>query len=584
MAFGKEAVVVAELIQDFCSLTYGVSPCTAALGVTGTNKCFNTFRTCQDASNYTKSPDGLEIRFCKPTQILPIEWNAIPSIQSATIEPTVLNIGGSAAASGALGERGRCSITFQDHRDGDIKTDPYLSERAYDPFTQGTFWTKWIARNVYYRNRIIRIRQGYIDENLEDMKVSHYLIDKIQGPDSSGKVTLTGVDVLRLVDDDKTQVPDLSRGELLIGINDSVTTFDITGATLSEYDSPSGTLRIGDEIMTYTGISEAGGIITFTGVSRGTDGTTASAHDAEEKVQRCLRYTEELPHDVAYSLMVTNGPIPDSYIPYSEWDAEASVWLPQFSVSTVISEPTGIKELLTSLTQECMFYIWWDERFQKINLRAIRPPTETPVEWNINGHILEGSQSFREDPTQRVSRVFVYYQPKNLAEDVKKESNFRKVRLSIDSSSEGENEYDEVQVKKIYCRFIRTDGQALNLGSRFLARYRDNPRYLTVRVDADNRDTWTADIVDVTSDLFVNFIGEQEQRRFQVISAKEVQSGEIIQYDLQSSIFIGSKFAFYMADSAPQYSVATDLDKLSGAWYSDDAGLLPDGTEGYKYQ
>lgn len=582
--FGREAVVIVELVQDFCALTYGNAPCTASLGVTGDNKCFNTFRTCQDSANYEKSDGGLVLRFCKASGQLPPEWGAIPSIKSVDIKPTILNIGGSAAASGSLGERGTCTVVFQDHPDGDIKTDPYLSDRAYDPFTQGTFWSKWISRNVYYRNRIIRIREGYIDQSLEDMKVSHYLIDKIQGPDSSGTVRLSGVDVLRLIDDNKTQVPDLSRGELVDSINNSVTTFTITRATIGEYDSPSGTVRIGGEIITYTGISELSGIITVTGATRGTDGSVASSHDAEEKVQRCLRFTEEMPHDVAYSLMVTNGPIPASYIPYSEWDDEASVWLPQFSVTTLISEPTGIKELLASLTQECLFYIWWDERTQLINLRAVRPPVGTPVEFNINGHILEGSQSYREDPTQRASRVFVYYQPKNWAEDLSKEGNFRKVRLSIDASAEGENEYDESQVRKIYCRFLRTDVQALNLGSRYLATYRDNPRYLTIRVDAENRDTWTADIVDVTSDLFVNFIGEQESRRFQIISAKEVQSGEVVQYDLQSSVFIGGKYAFYMRDDAPIYANATDVERRTGAWHADDDGLLPDGSDGYTYQ
>lgn len=584
MAFGKEAVVIVELVQDFCHLTYGIAPCAAALGVTGDNKCYNTYRTCQSATNYTKSADGLVLRFCKPTQQLPLEWNAIPSLVSATIKPTILNIGGSAAASGALGERGSCSLVFSDHPDGDIKTDPYLSDRSHDPFTTGTFWTKWIARNIYYKNRIIRIRQGYIDQTLEDMKVSYFVIDKVQGPDSSGRVTISGSDILRLIDDDKTRVPAVSRGELISSINDSVTTFDVIGAVLSEYDSPSGTLRIGDEIMTYTGISEISGVITFSGITRATDGTTASSHDAEEKVQKCLRYTEALPHDVAYSLMVTNGPIPASYVPYTEWDDEAQVWLPQFTVSTVISEPVGIKTLIASLTQECMFYIWWDERVQEIKLRAIRPPTDIPVEWNTNGHILEDSQNYREDPNQRASRVYVYYQPKNWAGDLDADSNFRKVRLSIDANAEGENEYDESQIKTIYCRFIRTDGQALNLGARFLARYRDNPRYLTVKVDADNRDTWTADIVDVTSDMFVDFIGNQETRRFQVISAKEIQSGEVIQYDMQSSIFIGGKFAFYMADGAPQYSDATEVEKREGAWYADDAGLLPDGSTGYTYQ
>lgn len=584
MAFGRESVVIVELVQDYCDLTYGVSPCAAALGVTGSDKCYNTYRTCQSAANYAKSADGLVLRFCQPTQQIPLEWNAIPSLVSASIKPTVLNIGGSAAASGALGERGSCSLTFTDHPDGDIKTDPYLVDRSHDPFTTGTFWSKWMARNVYYKNRIIRIRQGYIDEAMEDMKVSYYVIDKAQGPDSNGRVSISGSDVLRLVDNEKAQVPEVSNGELSADITESTTSFNVTGALLSEYDSPSGTIRIGDEIMTYTGISEVSGVITFTGVTRGTDGSTAEEHDAEEKVQKCLRYIEELPHDVAYSLMVTHGPISSTYIPYADWDAEASVWLPQFSVTTLISQPTGIKTLLASLTQECMFYIWWDERVQEIKLRAIRPPTETPVEWNINGHILEGSQNYREDPNQRASRVYVYYQPKDWAAELDSDSNYRKVRLSIDPSSESENEYDESQIKKIYCRFIRTDGQALNLGSRFLARYRDSPRYLTVKVDAENRDTWTADIVDVTSDLFVDFIGNRETRRFQVISAKEVQPGEVIQYDMQSSIFIGGKFAFYMANDAPTYTNATEVERLNGAWYADDDWLLPDGSAGYTYQ
>ena len=44
-----------EIDVSICSLTYGVAPCTAAVGVTGAQKCFNTLGSCQDRANYAES-------------------------------------------------------------------------------------------------------------------------------------------------------------------------------------------------------------------------------------------------------------------------------------------------------------------------------------------------------------------------------------------------------------------------------------------------------------------------------------------------------------------------------------------------
>jgi hypothetical protein len=46
-----------EIELPVCTLTYGESPCTAALGVTGDKKCFNTRKTCQDIANYDELID-----------------------------------------------------------------------------------------------------------------------------------------------------------------------------------------------------------------------------------------------------------------------------------------------------------------------------------------------------------------------------------------------------------------------------------------------------------------------------------------------------------------------------------------------
>jgi hypothetical protein len=44
---GRRPITIVEVDLDFCQNTYGLAPCTAAIGTTGTVKCFNTFKSCQ---------------------------------------------------------------------------------------------------------------------------------------------------------------------------------------------------------------------------------------------------------------------------------------------------------------------------------------------------------------------------------------------------------------------------------------------------------------------------------------------------------------------------------------------------------
>lgn len=53
----RELKQIVEIEIDRCSNVYGSAPCQAVLGTTGVRKCYNTFATCQDASNYRISPE-----------------------------------------------------------------------------------------------------------------------------------------------------------------------------------------------------------------------------------------------------------------------------------------------------------------------------------------------------------------------------------------------------------------------------------------------------------------------------------------------------------------------------------------------
>src|SRR5574343_1687350 len=78
--YNRIPVAFIECDMDFCANVYGTSPCTASVGVTGDNKCYNTYATCQDKPNFNKTVKTY--RFCEQNADLPIGLSAIPLIKS----------------------------------------------------------------------------------------------------------------------------------------------------------------------------------------------------------------------------------------------------------------------------------------------------------------------------------------------------------------------------------------------------------------------------------------------------------------------------------------------------------------------
>lgn len=580
---GRAPLTLVQIDQDFCTLTYGVAPCNA---VNPANKCFNTFKTCQVPDVYNRGTRT--ITFGKQQSSLPANEYIIPFLISTTTSPSTINPTNGNKNISPLGTRAVANIVFQDAPHSDLLVDPYLSGRTYVPLNNGTFWTKWLARNPYYQNRPIRIYEGYEGQAIGDMQVRNYLIDSINGPDNNGRVTITAKDPLKLTDTQKSQAPFITAGELNANITAVATSLVVKKGTSGDYPA-SGTVRINDELMTYTSRVEStvGGelFITLSGITRATDGSIAAAHDAGDNVQNCLRYTNQFVWDVVYDLLVNYAKIPASFINYAEWNTEGNTWLYSFNVSTLISQPTGVGELLYELMEQVLFYIWWDERDQKIKLRAIKPYIQSAPLLTDDSSIIADSVSYSTDPKNRVSQVWVFYNPQNRALKVDEESNYRQVSVIADLELESPDAYGESRIRKVYARWIIGDNQAYNLSVRLLNASRDNPKYMKFRVDAKDRDIWTADVIDIQNRNMVDFNGNNIIERYQVLSAQEVVSGEIIEYMTQLFSVRGIRFGFYMANDAPLFSAATPEQKEGqSAWYSNNDGLMPDGTEGWEYQ
>lgn len=575
---GREPIILVQIDQDFCANEYGVAPCTAA----GENKCFNTRKTCQDPENYIK--DTLTLTFAEPRPNLPRDANIIPSLRSTTTAPSTINPSNSNRNIAPLGARAVATVTFADHPHSDLLVDPYLDERSYDAYGRSTFWAKWLARNPYYQNRPLRIFEGYTGQALNAMRVRHYLIDSVQGPDAGGRVSIVAKDPLNLADKEKAQVPRASLGRLIEDITDTDTQIDIGDAVLEDYDA-SGTVRIGDELMTYTTRAIVADNVRLSGIVRGTDGSVAKEHKEDANVQLCVRYTNANSWDVIYDLLTEYAQVPESFIDKDAWDAEGNEYLIGFEISTVISRPVGVSSVLNELFDQVLAYIWWDERDQEIKFRSVRALQNAGI-INDESNILADSFQLTTDPRQRFSQIWIYWNQRNAALPTDNETNYDQLRVRADLEAESNDLYGESRIRKVFARWIQSDAQAINLSVRLLAISVDNPKTLRIRVDAKDRSFWTADVLGVQHRNLVDQFGSPVTERYQILSAEEILPGEVVEYELQSFAIRVARVGFYTEDDALNYNAYTEeeIEEQRLSFYSDDDGLMPDGSTGWEYQ
>lgn len=578
---GRIPVQIVEIDQDYCGNAYGVGACTALIGTTGSIKCFNTYKTCQDPENFDKQ--SITLRFAKAQTDLPDEEYLIPSLKSVSTSSTKLNIGSRSGTEKPLGKRASVSITITDHPHSDNFVDPYVSERAYNPLERGTFWGKWLKRNPYYNGRNIRVLDGYFGQTLAEMQTRHYVIESISLPNSLGTVAIKAQDILRLADDDKAQAPLLSNGKLLSDITTASTSLVITGGVESEYNQ-GGTsiIRINDELMSYTSLAVGvDGDITLSGLGRGNSGTEIDDHDLDDSVQGCLEYSNIRPDIIARDLLLNYGNIDTAYIDDVAWDDEGTTWYGSVDGTRIISEPTGVTELLGELCEQYMFYIWWNELTQLINFKAIAPEFTTPVTLTEENHFLQNKTSLTTDADQRVSEVWFSYLPKTPVDDLDKRDSFRRTTARVDPTASSSLEYGERKVYEIFSGWLDNDTQVSLLTGRLIGRYRNNPTILNFSLDAKDRGLELADLCDIQFKSLVDVTGAPETIRYQIISKNESVPGEVIKYTaIKFEFAIGFRAAKWMVEAAPSYATATDEDKLNGFYWADEEGQV-NGEDGY---
>jgi len=589
---GKTPIQIVELRQPRCSLRFGVGACPA----TGTPKCYNTWATCPTAATKAAYVNTGRMRW-RFIRNQPGLWdygdfasaddtatNAIPvGNLSVSVGKSALNVSGILGGKSPFGVRATCTVSMDDFVWRDTWGDFYLADRVSMPTR--TFWACFIARNALFSKMEIVIYDGYAGDALASMRQRLYILDSIDGP-ANGKVTLNGVDPLMLADSKRALFPPAYDIKLASDINASQTSFDVLTDALTNVSGAVGIstashVLIGSEIISYTGYSTvSAGRYTLTGCTRGVGGSLESEASSGAKVGRVGYFENTLLPDVAEYLLGIWTPMGAARIDSTGWHDERDSYLSVSQCNTFVTQPTPVVDLAGELCQQGAMMIWWDEFDQLVKLQGIRPPSGTVATLDDTSGIIADSAVLTMDPDARLTRILVYYDPVDSTKTTA--DNYQSVLGVIEAGGELDEAGGEARTLQIMGRWIGSENQAYQVISRTFLRYKEIPRMLSVLVDAKDRTIGVADPLDVTTRVVHDSEGKPLQDRWQVVSWAEVKQGQTYQLDLQDFGLKGRFGTIMDVSATSNYTSATADEKANGCYLADAAGLMSDGSEGYK--
>lgn len=504
----------------------------------------------------------------------------MPALSSVSTVPTKINISSADPAYNPLGRRSSVTAALLDFPHTDFSIDPYCKDRSYTPLEQGTFWPRWLVRNKFEKTRALsRVYAGYNGEALSAMRTRSYFLDRINY-DGGNVASAVMRDYLALTGFSRAQVPPASTGKLESDMDASQVTMELAGDVTDEYPTAAD-VRIDEEILNYTGRSYDSGtdITTFTGLTRGTDGSTAASHSTDEGVQICRRYTDARIDTVLEELLIDDSTIPQSLVDIEAFTSEYDDTLSAYQLTTLITQPTSVSKLIGEISLQCAFYLWWDERAQKITMQAIKPLDTVDATFTQESNIIGGSFPSEEKPKERVTTLSFFYNPRDWARDLDDPINYKNQLVAANSSNQDADQYKDLpELREIQSRWLTTEAQANQTASRIAVRYEDVPKYVSLSVDAKDRQYWVGNFATISHDGLQKADGSRDTtRRWLIIEADEVQAGHKQNLTLVDVTLDGRIYKI-TENSLTTYDA--DLFADGNGYITDDDGNNPDNTRG----
>lgn len=478
-----------EIDLPKCQNTYGVAPCTASVGVTGSDKCFNCRSTCQDLANIDEALET--VRYSKPSTLVRFDLDAVPNITVPNIEginysPPELKLGES------IGVRASITVSFKDHQspDTDASGDKYQAERSYDAWSQGTYFGKLRARYPSLQGLNLRWIVGTDDQLIANMETRHFVIDANTGPNTAGVFTVTAKDVLRLTQGDQSLCPEITDRSTSTAFGTGTTGFTLQAVADTDplvTNAPGYVVLAGQEIAGYVTAAAGPGFQLINVSSRGEFGTEPVDNSGGDVVdyQRVASFPGQSPADILYSLLTDYANIDPAFIPLADWQLEADNNINR-NYGSDIAEPTSVVALINEILEQTASTMWWDNRAQLIRWQVLKQPPQGAAMYDDN-NTLRGSFNIADDYSRRVSRCYVYFGQVNPLVPLDELRNYsvRVLRTEIASEVFFDN---KPAYKTILSRWIAPTSRetAEKLGDLILQRFSFPPRKIGFKLLRDS--------------------------------------------------------------------------------------------------
>jgi len=274
----------------------------------------------------------------------------------------------------------------------------------------------------------------------------------------------------------------------------------------------------------------------------------------------------------------TGAGIDSSFLDTTNWASIIDGGFQSYQFSTLITEPTGVNDLLDELTEHNIL-IWWDERAQLVKMNTTLPGDSVALEVDDSDDIVSQSVSVARDDKNRVSQVWVIFGHRLPVLNRDKYETYTTVKRGANLELEGTNAYDQRRVKKIWSRWMphTLAAVASEVSNRYLNYYKVTKKMLSVTLDAKDDNLWTGDIVTVSTKQLQGTNGGSPALQYRVLQVSE--KGTKYVYTLQSTEQDDIKLANIGPNTLNDYSSESDANKEAYAFIaSDDRG---DGEPGF---
>lgn len=553
-AISRTPVTLVVMTLDFCGRTFGVNPCFA----TGT-PCYNTFRTCTFKSAFLRQ--SRDYKFTSADTPLPFSSGERPYLAGVKYLPTEIKTN--------LTIAGRVSVEFYDEPDSDVSIDPYIAQRTS---VQGTFFRKLLARNPNYKGRLVRISEGFLGLAEADFRQRWIgVIENIE-INKNGSVKVEIVDLLKSIGN--IEIPPKMDIKNLTDITTTATAITLT--TVSGLSSPSGHVRIGDEIIHYTGLDTATNQLT--GCARGHFGTIAYAHKANVKVQRVRHYPLANGFNILKEMLLTDAGLPAGHVDSTAFDYWRDWPGGEVSFSAIVSEPTKLDKLYFEIVDllDCKSWVGEDLR---VTIRRNIPnePGRGYFTLTDEASIMDASTEVDLNEKSRLTRIMLYWDKTTLGE-VDEIKEYNRLDIVVDADAESANEYNEVIEKVIYSRWLRSGLMEEGLLTTFirntltrqLFRQRNAQPLINMDIELKDSDILTGSYCRVSTDETTYIDGSPVSNEIFQIVRRDFRGSKINMRLLKLPL---EKWGFIAPNATPAFDMASDAQRES-AFITENNGLI----------